>query len=490
MRARTKDGSTVILVLVFTAVFITLTSSLAGYLFQQQRLHLSKENRERGVQIAEAGLDYYKWFLSHYPDDVTDGTGASGPYIHEYDDPEGGTMGYFSLDIEGNELCDEVSSVDIESTGWSVNDPSTRRTVYGRYARPSVAEYAYILNSNVWAGADRVIIGPYHSNGGIRMDGDNRSTVTSGISTWLCTSSFGCNPSGNQSGVFGTGDHPELWNFPVPPMDFQGITTDLVAIRAIAQTQGIFLAQPTPTQTAWHNNQRGYRLVFQADGTVTVYRVTATNSVWGYNNSNNQTVDMGYIREYDVITTQTSSGTGLGNRAIPSACKVIFVEGKVWIEGTVSGKVTVVSANLTQSNVDHDVVINNNLTYATSDGTSGLTVIAERDVRIPLLSPTNLTLNGIFIAQGGRFGRNHYVTSGTYEVPSAYDSYVQQDTLTLTGTIVSNGREGTKWTNGSGTFVSGYNQRNNSYDRNLATNPPPLTPFVSQDYRFIEWRED
>jgi len=468
-------GSTVILVLVFSGIFITLVTSLAGYLFVQQRLHLSKENRERAVQIAEAGLDYYKWFLAHYPNDMTDGTGAPGPYLHEYMDPEGGTMGYFSLEIEGNEVCDSVSSVDIESTGWSVNDPSMQRTVYGRYSRPSVAEYAYILNSNVWAGDDRVIIGPYHSNGGIRMDGDNRSTVTSGVTSWLCTSSFGCDPSTTEDGIFGIGDQPELWNFPVPPMDFQGITVDLTAMRDVADDNGIHL-----NPYGGNSDQRGYRLVFKADGTVDVYRVTNTNYVWGYH------IDtLEWEREYDRITNQQF----VGNYTIPSDCPVIFAESKVWVEGVVSGKVTLAAANLTNPNVDLDVILNGDLTYEELDGSDGLTLVAERSIRIPLLSPSTMNLHGIFIAQKGYFGRNHYTTSGSNEVPSAYDSYVQQDTLNLIGTIVSNGREATKWTS-NGTFVSGYNQRNNSYDRNLATNPPPLTPFISQDYRFIEWRED
>ena len=56
------------------------------------------------------------------------------------------------------------------------------------------------------------------------------------------------------------------------------------------------------------------------------------------------------------------------------------------------------------------------------------------------------------------------------------------------GTIVSNGRVGTRWTSGN-TFVSGYNERFNTYDRNLAADPPPLTPHTSDDFRFIEWRE-
>ncbi len=63
----------------------------------------------------------------------------------------------------------------------------------------------------------------------------------------------------------------------------------------------------------------------------------------------------------------------------------------------------------------------------------------------------------------------------------------------MNGTIVSNGRVGTKW----GYTIwpqcvnswSGYNVRYNSYDRKLATDPPPLTPYVSSEYKFVEWGE-
>jgi len=49
-------------------------------------------------------------------------------------------------------------------------------------------------------------------------------------------------------------------------------------------------------------------------------------------------------------------------------------------------------------------------------------------------------------------------------------------------------RVGTRWISG-GTTVSGYTNRTNTYDRNLANNPPPFTPFSSQDYQLSQWRE-
>ena len=99
-----------------------------------------------------------------------------------------------------------------------------------------------------------------------------------------------------------------------------------------------------------------------------------------------------------------------------------------------------------------------------------------------------MTVRGIFVAQTGYLGRNYYTTSGSHEVPSAYDSYVNQTLLTTIGTVVSNGRIGTKWTC-SGGFCSGCNNRVDTYDRLLAFSPPPFTPSSSPDFKLVLWRE-
>lgn len=468
-----KDGGyTMVLVLVYMGVFLIITGSLVSFVIVQKRAQFAKENANTALQIAEAGLDYYKWFLAHFPDDLQDGTGVPGPYVHDYDDPEGGTIGQFSLEITGNSQCSIVHAVEITSTGWSSDNTNIQRTVFGKYARPSVAEYAYIINSNVWAGSDRDITGPYHSNGGIRMDGTNNSTVTSAQTNWLCTSSFGCSPDSTEDGVFGGGTGSALWSFPAPTVDFVGISVDLVTMRDLAVTDGLYYGE-----LAGDEDQVGYRFNFLGDGTVDVYQVTDTDWEWGYNST-----VASWIRNYDIIASETF----LGNETIPADCGLIVAEAKVWVSGVVSDKVTLASANVTSPGVDTDLILNGNITYTAYDGSVGLTAIGEDSVFIPLLSPDDMTLNGIFIAQNGNFGRNYYTTSGSRDVSSMYDSYVLRDDLTINGSIVSNGRVGTKWSC-SGSYCSGYDNRVNTYDRDLATSPPPLTPYVSDDFRFIEW---
>lgn len=464
----------VVLVLVFTGVFLMITGALSGYIFVQHRLQVKKELRERALQIAEAGVDYYKWFLAHFPGNLTDGTGQAGPYVHQYADPEGGVAGSFSLAVNGNPECGATTAIDIESTGKTAEDPAFSRVVSARYARPSVAEYAYIVNTNVWAGADRVITGRYHSNGGVRMDGDNQSNVTSSVSTWQCTSSFGCSPTQTVAGIFGGGTNPALWSYPAPSIDFAGITVDLNTLKGYARDQGGLYFGPAGGES----NKRGYQTIFKSDGSVDVYKVTDTTWVWGYNGTE-------WAKEYTLIANKTF----LGTYAIPASCSVVFVEDRLWIEGVVKGKVTIASADISQPNYATDVILRRDITYAQNDGTDGLAVIAEQNVLIPLDSPENMNLSGIFIAQNGYYGRNYYTASGDFAVPPEYAGDAKQGTLTTIGTVVSNGRTGTAWSCG-GVFCSGYQTRIDSYDGRLASDPPPFTPNTSADYKFIRWREE
>ncbi len=469
-------GYLLVLVLVFGGIFFALATAFVGYVVTQAHLAQSKLNGERALNIAEAGLDYYRWFLAHYPNDITNGTATSGPYIHSYADPEGAAIGEYSLDIESSAACGDIYAINITSTGYTYENPSAQRVVYGRYARPTVAEYAYIINSSVWAGSDRVIIGPYHSNGGIRMDGTNNSTVTSGQSTWSCTTSYGCSPANpTANGVLGNGPNSDLWSFPSTPINFTGLTVDLSLMQNKAQTGGGLYFGPS--------GGFGYRVVFKTNGTIDVYRVTNTTSYWGYSSQD------GWQTERHVISATVFQG----NYVIPAGCSLIYVEDKVWLEGVVRGRVSIAAADVDTAGVDPRIILNENITYA--NATSGLLAIAENDVLVGLQVPNNMTINGIFIAQNGRFGRNHYCQSecdgshgGSEGLPGALDPYYKRNQLTVNGTIVSNGREGTKWISG-GVYVSGFDTRFNSYDRNLVSDPPPVTPNVSDTYEFIEWRE-
>lgn len=473
-------GYLLIMVMIFSSVLFTIITSVIGFATVQSRVITAKTHYEVAGQIAEAGLNYYKWYLAHHPNDVTHGTGAPGPYVFTYSDPEGAVIGEYALEIQSTEFCGETNSIRVSSVGHTYENPDIERVISARYARPTVADYAFILNSSVWAGGDRVITGPYHSNGGIRMDGQNDSTVTSNLASWTCTSSFGCNPNQTEDGVFTTtaNANPALFAFPSPPVDFAGVTVDLATIKNRAQTGGgLYFPQITNG-----SNRFGYRVTYNSNGTVTVRRVTGTAQIWGYSSED------GWQQERPVIT----SNNILGTYTIPVDCPVLFFEDNVWLDGQINGKVTMGVGNLINTSNPYGIIINDNITY-TSATSSGLLAVAQQNVLLGLAVPNILNINGVFIAQNGRYGRNFYCNNTTYcasnrTVPGAYSSYVFRDHEIMNGTIVSNGRVGTQWVSGS-TPISGFINRTNTYDRLLAADPPPFIPVTSDVYQFNEWRD-
>jgi len=459
------SGGITVIVIVFTGIFSVLLIALLGYITVQHRSVAMKTAEESALQIAEAGIEYYRWHLAHFPDDITDGTGQPGPYVHEYTDPETGAVGAYSLEIGGEVLCGEVQVVRATSTGWTYAEPALIRTIVVRIARPTVADYSYIVDSNVWAGDSRTITGPYHGNGVIRMDGNNQSAVTSKIGTTSCSGAGlgGC--SGTVNGIYGSGTHPEWWRWAQPDIPFSNFDYDFGEMETIAQTSGIYLAKISNDTTRY-----GYYLELRANGSIDIYRVTSATWV------TSETPGSQTISFPELLGDVSTKRQFIENRAIPSSCPLIYVADRTWLEGVAAGKVTVV-ANDTGA-ASPDLFLQDNITYSTSTGRDGLTVLAERNLLIPLYVPNTMTLSGIFFAQKGSYGRPHYGSV------TGYNGYRTRASLTTNGTVVSKLRTGTSWTDGQG-----FTDRTDNYDRVLAKSPPTLTPFTSMNFRFIEWRE-
>jgi hypothetical protein len=470
MKFKSQKGALTILVLVFSAVFFVLFSGLVNYVALQHKHSVERASYAESLEIAEAGLNYYRWHLAHDPDDLQDGTGVPGPYIHTYDDPEGGTLGSFSLDISSQTQCNEITGISITSTGSTLDFPNVERTVSARYVSPTVADFSFLIDDNVWAGADREIKGPYHANGGIRMDGENNSLVTSAQTTWTCTPSFGCDPARDEDGVFGAGENSNLWRFPVPSFDFDGITVDLASMKALSTGgTGLYFG---PTSVS----DDGYHIILKSDRSIDVYIVNSVSGVSAYDST------QGWHTEYSIIASETF----LGNYLIAATCGLVFFEDTLWVgdetmESKINGKITIVAADLISSTVEADIWLQGNITYTNTDGSDGLVLIGQRNSLIGLNTPDSMELNGIFIAQTGRFGRNHY--------GSSQNPYHKRQLLELIGSVVSNGRVGTKWTYSSGAWASGYNKRETTYDPSQTENPPPFLPMTSEEHDFRGWEE-
>ncbi len=472
-------GYLMLLAIVFGAIFVTVLGALSSSVLSQNRAQIENIGKSEGLALAEAGLQYYRWHLAHFPTDLQNGTGQPGPYSIAYKDPETGLQtGTYQLSIVGNTSCGQTTSIDITSKGTPVDNSGTA-TLVARYAKPTVAQYSYILNDSVWAGSDRIIQGPYHSNGGIRMDGTANAPVTSSLSTWTCTSSFGCSPDTIEPGVFGAGPNQNLWTYPSPQVDFTAIAANFSTLKSTAQSSGLYFPRISSGSPGSNNSNynEGYHLVFNSNGTVTVNKVTSETNVQSLPVDNQSASSP--QNDYSLIRTESFYGT----YTLPANCGLIFVEDNAWIEGTISSKVTIAAANVTNTGVTPNILLPNNILYSNASGVSGLTAIAANDVLITPNSPTNMTLNGIFIAQSGAFGRNYY---GWFSCPNSYEP---RGTLTIHGSTISNKRTGTKWMNGCYPGDAGYQTRIDAFDRQLSTNPPPFTPAVSTTYQFVDWRQ-
>lgn len=456
------------MVLVFGLIFLILLGSLMSFILYQLRTSVKKVAWNEALHLAEAGIDYYKWCLNNEVEGECD-------LGRDYYDAQGNLIGSFSLDVDATVSCGQTVRREIVSTGTTERFPSTQRKVKVTYARTSVAEFAYLLNDNVWAGPDREIKGFYHSNGGIRMDGENQSLVSSHRDEWVCTSSFGCNPCPVSDGcriegtscicpgVFTTTGNAraDLFDYPAPYFNFDGITIDLDKMKTAAQNFGVYL----PPSKNINPQGKGYHVVFQNDGTFDVSIITNLSRVWGYDE------ETGWHWDYFIISSEYLYQT----YSVDSSCSAVFLEDNLWVEGEVDGKITLASADLIDPNKDTSVVLPGDIGYYPDGEEDGLALIAENNVLISPVSPDSMELKGIFIAQKGHFGRNHYQNN-------------IRDYLEIIGSVVSNGRVGTQWTSGS-FIVSGYERRENYVDNNLIYNPPPFVPYTTIEFEIVKWEE-
>ena len=487
LKNRKQQGFIVTYILIFGVVFSILISAALTLVLSQIKQAKYELSYEQSLHIAEAGLSRYKWYLTHKAQELSSGSEIGcppsncqncPPCQYEYSLPGIGDIGEYRLDVEEERACGITTAVKVVSTGWTSDFPNLQRKIKVSYIKPTVAEYSYILNDNVWAGSDRIVQGPYHSNGGIRMDGSNNSLVTSEQDEWVCTDSFGCSscpsvchyqyPQGCLCpGVFTTANGDQsLFRTGVSHFDFEGITVDLGQIKSLTQPlpegqgKGIYLPP---------SNAKGYHVILQGRN-LKVYKINELSKVEAYSK------EEGYHWEYSIISEEDG-----GTNYSLSDCGLIFIEDNVWIEGTIKGKISLVAADLITPSQDRDIWIKGNINYAHTDDSDGFVLIGQNNVFIVPDSPNYLTIDGVVVAQKGHFGRNYYN-------PYWYPSYSKKENLTIHGTIVSNGRVGTQWTSG-GTFVSGYRERINIYDPKLSLSPPSFLPPTSEEFRYRGWQE-
>lgn len=461
----TLKGNVTPAILIITTAFVIVIYGLLFLLTLQFDFSHRQVASERALHVAEAGVNYYRWHLAHSPEDYQDGTGAPGPYLHEYKDPQGQVVGYYSLEISPPE--DGSSIVTITSTGWISDYPNVRRTIRARYGIPSFSEFSFLSNSSAWYGVGSTVNGKVHSNNGIRMDGTNSSVISSAKDEYMCGDETGCHPPTRKPGVWGAGDD-ELWEYPVPAIDFDTITLDLEAALEAADENGLHLPE---------SEANGYHLVFNDDSTVTVSRVTGTDYLLGYSvpgQGLGVAGEGGCRREYQLITDEETIGT-----YNITENPIIFIEDHLWVEGTVRGRVSVVAAEFPVTSENVNIWIPNSINYTAYDGSDVLGLIALNDIYFARDLPEQFNIDAILMAQKGKIIRHGY-----FDWCGGVEGAVKEK-LTIFGSIISYYKS--YWNFGSGP-ESGFLEREINFDTNALYNPPPFFP-TAGEYQFISWEE-
>jgi len=429
-----KKGSMFLFVMIFGFIgFMTITIGMTSYTIFESKAAKQVYRKDLAFHVAEAGIDYYRWHLMSSPEDYYDGqgSGSTGPYVHDYYDKDGNVVGTFSLEIEAPPEGTYV--VAVRSTGWSLENPASKRTVEAYFGYESFSDSAYVVNSDITFSSTSFVHGKVFSNGCIEFNGTSDSWVDSAKGENQC--------SGGNDGVYGSGSPIEFWRYGLPARSFAGIGDNFDDLEDMAN-------QPEGT-----NLGSSYR--------------------WHIKFKNNGTYDLFLVTNYSSTRYDISAENHYGNYALPEN-GVIYSRRDLWVEGVVKGRVTVVADNYS------DIYIPGNLTYNEKYSDDVLGLLAYDSILIPYTVPNNMEINAALLSKGGSIGRNNYSSVG--------GSYNIQDSLNIFGAQIRYAGGGFKWVNQYGTIVSGFINTVYTYDGNLLYKPPVGIPVVPE-YKLISWHE-
>lgn len=455
--------------IIMTAVSIILTG-IIGFIASNTKYGIRVVNRYQAFEVAEAGVYFYRWYLAHSvegktAEQIQDFWESTSPYPYgvdtdyeaEYSDPSLGPIGRYRITVDPP--APGSTSATVTSVGWTYKDPDQIRTIRVRFRRPAWSEYMMLTHNAFRLSAQTLIYGKIHSNTGMRYDGVVHNTATASTTTYYDTDTGQNKPgvwtswpseynSDQAADVFQAGKE-----YPVSSLDFAGILGDLSLMKSEAQDgNGRY----------FDNTGEGRQIILKNNGT---YDMCIVHS---------------YNPNFDIIRYRRTNGTSGQCSTCTGQCAplnypivnggVIFVEDNVWVEGQINGnQLTVAAANLIGGS-SPSVYLHHDIRYTNYDGTDILGIVAQKDIELAKQSDDNLILDGAYLAQTGRFGRNYYA------------GHVR-DSITINGAIASFDRVNFGYTDGTG-----YVNRIFIYDNNLHFFAPPFFPTGTQ-YRMDLWEE-
>lgn len=473
---------------------------------------------QKAFNIAEAGINYYLWHLSHNPTDYKDGgsTPATpdpklgyGPYTHSYIDDNATDEGSFTLWVNpvSNSTVVTVTSVGQTNDGLI-------RTVQAQIGAPSLASYAVAGDGALWFGNTESADGPVHSNQGIRMDGASNGEISSANATYTPPSSLGgdghshpgvwCSTS--VTSPINCNTRPKIdWVYPTPTVDFNSISGDLCSMKKTA-----FLASSSTASLAGQSNACSQTPNTRTNAYLPQRSTSGTYSLTkGYLIELNPdgTYNLSYVNgETDTHTPYTSALTLQSvatNISIP-ASGIIFAEDNVWVRSnpTFHGRVTIAAGRLAQSSVNAEIVVADDLLYSTKNGADSIGLVAEDSITIAPYAPPasgsfNFEVDAAVVAQiGNVYYPGVYRSSSNSCTKGWVDS---NQTFTFYGSVATRQIWTWTWLDGNNPcgnaahdvqngYISGIEHNNTEFDYNSQFSPPPSFPITST-YNILSWRE-
>lgn len=441
-KTKNPTGSATPLILLFFTVFMLFSLAIIGKSMANQYQSKGVSDRLKALNLAEAGINYYMWHLSHNNTDYQDGTGQPtnppyGPYTHPFSDASSNNLGNFTLTIEPPGEGGNVVTV------TSVGQPSLstiNKTIKAQIGIPSFSGYVFVSATEAWFGDTESTTGKVLSNVGVHYDGTANGPVMAANATYTPSPEFGGDGQVHP-GVWGTGTPQSYFQFPVPPVNFQQITADLKKIEDAAIAQGLRLGS---------SGQLGYSVNLNA-GNMIISKVTRERS--------------------SGITTSSPHSYNYPQNG------VLFIADNVWVSGTLgpSRKLTIASARLPDvQSTNTTIKIASSIHYTQNDGTNVLGLIAQKDIIIPQYANTNLQIDASLLAQKGHVYQPYY--GKTFNSIEVYGSIATFDFWTWS------------WVDGYGQIISGFENTSLVYDEHLTLDPPPFYP-TTGNYQILNWKE-
>jgi hypothetical protein len=421
--------STVAVIIILSVLIYTLIP----YMESESSATQQEETSAKALYIAEAGINNYLWHLNQdedyfetqvHPAQGQDEKGQAR-WVNYSD-------GAYHLDVEA--LTDSPGVI-VTATGRIVKDSLTvERKIRAVIKKRSFAHYIYFTDhetvegsgEKIWFITGDIIRGPLHSNDYIHIWGDpefqKKVTTSRNLDIYP-----GSNP------IFKEGYEEEVPVLEMPPTNIE--------LKTWAQAGGYYYYGKTT--------------------------ITLKNS--------------GYL----LIENNNSQSTGPTGLVSLPANGVIYVDGQngaksnqnngdVYIEGTLSGRLTIASKN--------NIYITGDLLY--KDETADmLGLVAENYVYIlhykgyKDVAPYNIEINAAIFAVNHSFSYEKYY----YGPPKG--------TITLKGALVQKYRGAVGTFYRSGKKRSGYSKDYYYDERMLYTEPPHFIEPLNSGFEIIKWEE-